>query len=50
MSTRTPPRKGSAAIEAFVRLREALGGGLHGRLDALPPGGEDSKWRVNRSI
>ena len=42
MRTRTPPVKGSAAIQASNGLPEALPGGLHGRLDALAPGGEDS--------
>ena len=42
ISTRTPPRKGSAAIQASCGLRPALSGGGHGRLDALPAGGGDS--------
>ena len=41
ISTRTPPRKGSAAIPPSLRLSDVLPGGLDGRLDAIPPGRGD---------
>jgi hypothetical protein len=34
--------EGVRSEPGFKRLREALGGGLHGRLDALPESGGDS--------
>ena len=42
MSARTPPRDRVRGNRAFMGPSEALSGGLHGRLDALPTGGGDS--------